>query len=89
MPRLIVEHTYDPPLTEEAHRRAAQRLDPCLDAHGARWMCSYISHDRRRMICEFEAPDAESVRQSMRSADVTFDRVWTSEVFRRGEPDIK
>jgi hypothetical protein len=41
------------------------------------------------MICEFEAPDAESVRQSMRSADVTFDRVWTSEVFRRGEPDIK
>jgi len=89
MPRLIVEQTYDPPLTDEEYRRAAQRLDPCLDAHGARWMCSYLSHDRRRMICEFEAPDAESVRQSMRSADVAFDRVWTSEVFRRGEPDVK
>jgi hypothetical protein len=89
MPRLIVEHSYDPPLTDEEHRRAAQRLDPCLDAHGARWMCSYLSHDRRRMICEFEAPDAESVRQSMRSADVAFDHVWTSEVFRRGEPDVK
>ena len=89
MPRLIVEHSYDPPLTDEEHHRAARRLDPCLEAHGARWMCSYLSHDRRRMICEFEAPDAEAVRQSMRSAEVAFERVWTSEVFRRDEPDIK
>jgi Nickel responsive protein SCO4226-like len=89
MPRLIVEHSYDPPLTDEEHRRAAKRLDPCLEAHGARWMSSYLSHDRRRMICEFDAPDAEAVRQSMRSADVAFDRVWTSEVYRRGEPDVK
>lgn len=89
MPRLIVEHSYDPPLTEEEHRRAASRLDPCLEAHGARWMCSYLSHDRRRMICEFDAPDADAVRQSMRSADVAFDRVWSSEVFRRGEPDVE
>ena len=89
MPRLIVEHSYDPPLTDEEHHRAARRLDPCLEAHGARWMCSYLSHDRRRMICEFDAPDAEAVRQSMRSADVAFERVWSSEVFRRGELDIK
>ena len=26
---------------------------------------SYLAHDRRRMICEFEAPDAESVRVSI------------------------
>ena len=89
MPRLIVEHSYDPPLNDEEHHRAARRLDACLEAHGARWMCSYLSHDRRRMICEFEAPDAEAVRQSMRSAEVAFDRVWSSEVYRRGEPDIK
>jgi hypothetical protein len=89
MPRLIVEHTYDPPLSEEEHRRAASQLDPCLEAHGARWMCSYLSHDRRRMICEFEAPDAETVRQSMRSAGVSFDRVWSGEVFRRGEPNVE
>ena len=89
MPRLIVEHTYDPPLTDEEHRRSASRLDPCLEQHGARWLCSYVSHDRRRMICEFEAPDAEAVRQSMRSAEVSFDRVWSAEVFRSGEPEVK
>jgi hypothetical protein len=89
MARLIVEHSYDPPLTDEEHERAARRLDPCLEAHGARWLSSYLSHDRRRMICEFEAPDAEAVRTSMRSAEVSFDRVWSAEVYRLGEPEVK
>ena len=89
MVRLIVEHAYDPPLTDEEHHRAARRLDPCLEAHGARWLASYLAHDRRRMICEFEAPDAEAVRASLRSAEVAFERVWSSEVYRLGEPDVK
>jgi hypothetical protein len=41
------------------------------------------------MICEFEGPDAESVRTSLRSAEVAFDRLWSSEVFRLGEPEVK
>jgi Protein of unknown function (DUF4242) len=89
MVRLIVEQSFDPPLTDEEHHRAARRLDPCLEAHGARWLTSYLAHDRRRMICEFEAPDAEAVRTSYRSAELTFERVWSSEVFRLGEPDVK
>jgi hypothetical protein len=89
MPRLIVEHSFDPPLTDEEHHRASARLDPCLEAYGGHWLCTYLSHDRRRMICEFEAPDTESVRTALHSAEVAFDRVWSSEVFRRGEPDVK
>ncbi len=41
------------------------------------------------MVCEFEAPDAEALRASMRSAEVSFDRVWPAEVYRLGEPDVK
>jgi hypothetical protein len=89
MARLIVEHSFDPPLTDEEHHRAARRLDPCLEQYGARWLSSYLSDDRRRMICEFDAPDAESVRASHRSAEVAFERVWSAEVYRLGEPDIK
>jgi len=33
------------------------------------------------MVCEFEAPDADSVRDAMRSAGIPFDRVWAAEVF--------
>ena len=75
---LIVEQTFEVPLTDEEHDRAAQRLDPCLEQHGARWMRSYLAADRRRLLCEFEAADAEAVRASYRSAGVTFERVWTA-----------
>jgi len=89
MARLIVEHSYDPPLTDEEHERAARQLDPCLEQYGARWLATYLSDDRRRSICEFEAPDAEALRASMRSAGVAFERVWPAAVYRLGEPDAK
>ena len=80
---LIVESVFEPPLTDEQHNQCAKRLDPCLEAHGATWMRSYLSHDRKRMFCHFEAPDAEAVRESYRSADVNFERVWTAELYSR------
>ena len=81
MAHLIVEQTFETPLTDEAHAQLGTRLDSCLEAYGARWMRSYLSTDRLRMVCEFEAADAESVRQSYRSAGVRFDRAWPAEVF--------
>lgn len=83
MAHLIVEHTFETPLTDEEHGRLGQRLDKCLEAYGALWMRSYLSTDRRRMVCEFEAVDAEAVRASYRSASVKFDRVWTAELYAR------
>jgi hypothetical protein len=32
------------------------------------------------MVCEFEAPDAESVREALRAAGQPFDRVWPATV---------
>ena len=81
---LIMEKEFDPPLTEEAHDGEAERLDPCLSAHGVRWVRSYVSLDRRRMICEFEAADAEAVRGSFRAAGVSFARVWAAEQYHPG-----
>jgi hypothetical protein len=44
---------------------------------------AHLSTDRRRMVCEFEAPDAEAVRTSYRSAGVGFERVWPADVYTR------
>lgn len=85
MAHLILEHTFDAPLTDEEHNRQAQRLDPCLEKYGARWVRSYLAADRRRMVCEFEAPDADAVRAAYRSANVNFDRVWAAEVYSRDQ----
>jgi len=79
----ILEQSFDVPLTDDEHNRIGQRLDSCLDARGARWLRSYLSTDRLRMVCEFEAPDAEAVRQSYRAAGVGFERVWSAHVYAR------
>ncbi len=83
---LVLEQTFDEPMTPEQLNLSAKRLDRCLEAHGARWMRSYISKDRKRMICEFEAADAEHVRESARSAGVPFDRCWSADLFSRDVP---
>ena len=82
---LIVEHSFADPLAYDHTTAMARALDGCLAQHGARWLRSYISVDHRRMVCEFEAPDAEAVRVSYRSAGVAFERVWTAEVYTRDE----
>lgn len=80
MSHLIVERTFEEPLTTEEPGGMAIRLAPCLEQYGARWIRSYLSTDRRRMICEFEAPDAEAVRMAHRTAGVRFDRVWNADL---------
>jgi hypothetical protein len=76
---MIVETVYDTPATDEEVDASAALLDPCLQGHDVRWVRSYMALDRRRRICIFEAPDADSVRVSYRSAGVKFERVWAAE----------
>jgi hypothetical protein len=81
MARVIVEHVFTEPLTDAEFSATAKRLDPCLEVRDGAWRRSSLSHDRLRMTCEFEAPDAESVRQALRSSGTPFERAWTADVF--------
>jgi hypothetical protein len=81
MARVIMEQTFESPLTDEESARFAARLDSCLQVRNGAWVRSYYAKDRRRCICEFEAPDAESVRAALRSAEVPFDRVWSADLY--------
>jgi hypothetical protein len=84
MPHIIVETIFDPPLTDDEHARIGKRIDACAEQRNARWMRSYLSLDRRRMVCEFEAADAQSVREAYHSAGASFERVWNAELYARG-----
>jgi Protein of unknown function (DUF4242) len=81
---VVVETEFDPPLSDEEHSKIGKRLDSCLELRSARWMRSYLSSDRKRMVCEFEAADAQSVRDAYRAAAVAFERVWLAELYSRG-----
>ncbi|WP_299231927.1 nickel-binding protein [uncultured Halomonas sp.] len=84
MPHIIVERSFATPLREEELKAVEARMMPCLELYRVRWIRSYWSADRRRMICEYEAPDAASVKSVQREAEARFDQVWVAEVL--GEP---
>lgn len=82
MATVILERSFDPPLTEQRFGQLAARLAPCLDRSGIQWMRSHMSRDRTRLICEFEAPDAGVLRGALRQARIEYDRVWSAAFLR-------
>ncbi len=81
MASIIVEQSFEQPCSDEQYADFARRLDSCLEARRGTWVRSSLSADRKRMICEFEAPDAEAVREALHTAGVPFDRVWLAQVW--------
>lgn len=50
----------------------------CLAQHRVRYLRSYFARDRRRMVCVYAAPDAESVRSAQGQAGMPFEAVWAA-----------
>ena len=80
MANVILERRFDPPLTDERLAEISGRLNPCLDRSGIRWIRSHLSRDRRRLICQFEAPDAGAVRDALQQARLEHERVWSGDL---------
>ena len=80
MVRVIVEREFEQPVTFEEIQEQETRKISCLKLRGVRFVQSFFSHDRRRMICEYDAPDAESVREAQTRAGMPFTRVWAAKV---------
>jgi hypothetical protein len=79
MTLLVVETTYDPPLTPEKRQADQDQIYPCMKLRSVEWVLSYESADRIRKICLFRAPDAEALRESFRSAGIPYDRIWVAD----------
>jgi hypothetical protein len=77
---IIVERTFESPPSDEELTAAGMRERPCLELYGVVWRRSLFSSDRLRMVCQYDAPDAESVRKVQREAGNGFDRVWAGTV---------
>jgi len=80
MPRVIVERTFEAPLTQQELKATEARMAPCLDLYNVRWIRSYWSADRCRMVCEYDAADVASVRNVQREAEAKFDKAWAADV---------
>jgi hypothetical protein len=78
--RIVVERSFDTPQSDADMKAVADRERPCLAAYQATWKRSLLSVDRKRMVCEYEAADAETMRRIQREAGAQFDLVWAGDV---------
>jgi hypothetical protein len=81
MERVIVERSFDEPADMAELQARQDNAGWCLDAWGITPLASFLSRDRRRLICTYDAPDAEAVRRANQTAGLPFDTVWTAQVF--------
>ena len=77
---IVVERSFDTPHTEADMMLVKSRMAPCLAAYQVSWKRTVVSTDRRRIVCEYEAADAETVRRIQHEAGAQFDRIWVGEV---------
>jgi hypothetical protein len=81
MARVMVERKFDEAASFEELQAREESFAWCAEQHRVTFIRSYFSKDRTRMICEYEAPDAEAVRALQRTAAMPFERIWTATVF--------
>jgi hypothetical protein len=77
---VLVERSFAAPVTFEEIAAREETGAWCLDANRVRALYSYLSSDRRRMLCLYDAPDAESVRRAQRQIGMPVDDVWGATV---------
>jgi hypothetical protein len=77
MTLVMVERSFDSPVAFEDIQALEDAGAWCLEAHQVTFIKTFFSADRKRMLCLYEAPDAESVRLAQKKAEVPFDCAWS------------
>lgn len=70
---VLLERGFEVPLTADAVITVTQQAGGCFDLHRVTWQSSLLANDGQRMVCHFQAPDAESVRIAFRQAGTDMD----------------
>jgi hypothetical protein len=79
---VLVGRRFENPVAFEQVQALEDAGAGCLETHRVSFVRTFFSTDRRRMICLYHAPDAESVRIAQRAANMPVERIWTFRQFR-------
>jgi len=86
---VLVERRFERPVEFEDIQSFEDAGFRSPDAHGVRFLKMFLSRDRRRMLCLYEAPDAEAVRLAESQGKVPCERAWTCTNLRNDSPPHK
>ena len=76
---IVTEYRFRDPFDDEQLQAISRDLDPALARRDAAWRRSYMSSDKLRMICEFEAKDEDSVAAAHREEGVPYEAIWSAD----------
>ena len=73
MPRFLIERNFADEV--EATKDIADNIIRINDEEGVRWLFSFLSPDKRKTYCLYEAPNPEAIRVAARRANLPADLV--------------
>ncbi len=73
---MLVRRRFAQPVSVEQIQALEDAGAGCLEAHRVKFIRTYFSTDGKRVICLYRAPDAESVRQAQRQANMPVEDAW-------------
>ncbi len=79
---ILVRRAFEAPVSFEDLQSREEERAWCFEAYGVEFLQSLFSIDRKRMLCCYAAPDAETVRRLQRDAGMTFEEIWRAELCR-------
>jgi hypothetical protein len=71
MPRFLIERNFAEEL--ELTKDAVDHVQRINDEAGVKWLFSFLSADKKKTYCLYEAPSAESIRQAAKRANIPAD----------------
>jgi hypothetical protein len=72
---VLVTRSFDQPVRFEDLQGLEDEAQDCLQLHRVRFVRTFFSTDGKRMLCLYQAPDAESVRIAQQRASMPLERV--------------
>ncbi len=73
MPRFLIERNFAEEL--EVTKDAADAVKRINDEEGVKWLFSFLSADKKKTYCLYEAPNAEAIRIAARRLNLPADSV--------------
>ncbi|HUC67416.1 MAG TPA: DUF4242 domain-containing protein [Stellaceae bacterium] len=73
MPRFLIERNFAERL--ELTTEVAAAVKEINDEEGVKWVFSFLSPDKRKTYCLYEAPNADAIRAAARKLNIPADVV--------------
>jgi hypothetical protein len=80
MPKVMVTRCFDESVALDDIQAIEDAGIACLEMRDVTFVKTLFSTDRKRMMCLYQAPDAEAVRDAQREAGMPVDQVWACQV---------